>query len=105
MVGVQVADLEEARLLGEILVGHPILDQEFEESRQYAEMKAKACGKDESYVLLLIPDVISERAFSQATFERYREKRQKKKEDATWNEQSAQVRPLSLSTSATPMPA
>lgn len=103
MVGVNVADLEEARLLGEILVGHPISDQEFEESRQYAEMKAKACGKDESYVLLLIPDVISERDFSRITFERFREKRQKK-EDASWKEQSA-IRPLSLSTSATPMPA
>lgn len=104
MVGVHIADLEEARLLGEMMIGHPISDQEFEESRQYAEMKAAACGNDSSYVLLLIPDVISEREFSRKTFERSRRLKERKG-DATWKERSEEVRPLSLSISATPMPA
>ena len=72
MVGVPVNNLAEARMYGEQMIGRKLTDQEFEECREYAEHKAKMTGHEPDYALLLLPDVISERDFSERTLELYR---------------------------------
>lgn len=43
--------------------GYSLADGEFTELVDFARRKAEIAGKDESYVPLLLPDVIRERAF------------------------------------------
>lgn len=46
--------------------GYALDDGEFREVVDYARQKARASGKGESYLPLLLPDVIRERAFRAA---------------------------------------
>ena len=43
--------------------GYKLQDGEYEDLMEYARRKAKAAGKDESYLPLLLPDVIKEYFF------------------------------------------
>ena len=62
--------------------GYSMTDEKFTELVQYAERKATAAGKDESYIPYLLPDVIKEYfirnvinevAIETMEFERYEE--------------------------------
>lgn len=57
--------LELCRELG--VADEDISQQEYTEALRYTTRKAALAGKDESYVDLLLPDVVKERAFSRLT--------------------------------------
>lgn len=50
--------------------GYKVADDEFQKIVSYAKRKAETAGKDESYLLLLLPDVIREWVVRQ-TMNRY----------------------------------
>lgn len=77
----------EARQEGEARIGRTLSEQEYMEALDYAARKSAMTGHDPSYILLLLPDVISEREYSRKSLELYKATRIDEKELEKWIKQ------------------